>query len=112
MKLGIIGSRGLHIEDLEKYIPEGVDEIVSGGAKGVDTDAEEYARENGIKMTVFLPQYHRFKGGATHIRNKQIVDYADEVLAFWDGTSRGTESVIEYCLKIGKKTRFFRFFVK
>ena len=103
MKLAIIGSRGLHIEDLEKYIPEGVDEIVSGGAKGVDTDAEEYAGKNGIKMTVFLPQYHRFKGGATHIRNKQIVDYADEVLAFWDGTSRGTESVIEYCLKIGKK---------
>ena len=103
MKLAIIGSRGLHIEGLEKYIPEGVDEIVSGRAKGVDTDAEEYARENGIKMTVFLPQYNRFKGGATHIRNKQIVDYADEVLAFCDGCSRGTESVIEYCLKIGKK---------
>ena len=103
MKLAIIGSRGLHIEDLEKYIPEGVDEIVSGGAKGVDTDAEEYARNNGIKMTVFLPQYSRFRGGATHIRNKQIVDYADEVLAFWDGCSRGTESVINYCLKIGKK---------
>ena len=103
MKLAIIGSRGLHIEDLEKYIPEGVDEIVSGGAKGVDADAEEYARKNGIKMTVFLPQYNRFKGGATHIRNKQIVDYADEVLAFWDGCSRGTESVIKYCLKIGKK---------
>ena len=103
MKLAIIGSRGLHIEDLEKYIPEGVDEIVSGGAKGVDTDAEEYARKNGIKMTVFLPQYNRFKGGATHIRNKQIVDHADEVLVFWDGCSRGTASVIEYCLKIGKK---------
>lgn len=109
MKLAIIGSRGLHIEDLEKYIPEGVDEIVSGGAKGVDTDAEEYARENGIKMTVFLPQYHRFKGGATHIRNKQIVDYADEVLAFWDGCSRGTAEVIDYCHEKHKKITVIKF---
>ena len=103
MKLAIIGSRALQIENLEQYIPEGVDEIVSGGAKGVDWDAERYAEKMGIKLTVFLPKYDRYRGGATHIRNKQIVDYADEVLAFWDGYSRGTESVIKYCLKIGKK---------
>lgn len=103
MKLAIIGSRGLHIEDLEKYIPEDVDEIVSGGARGVDRDAEGYAKKMGIKLTVFLPQYSLYRGGAPHVRNKQIVDYADEVLAFWDGCSRGTNGVIAYCLKIGKK---------
>ena len=103
MKLAIIGSRGLHVEDFGKYLPKNVTEIISGGAKGIDTDAENYANANGIKLTVFKPQYNRFRGGATHIRNKEIVNYADEVLAFWDGSSRGTESVIEYCRKVGKK---------
>ena len=103
MKLAIIGSRNLHVENFEKYLPENVTEIVSGGAKGIDTDAEAYANQKGIKVTVFKPDYRRFRGGATHIRNRQIVDYADEVLAFWDGSSRGTKSVIAYCHEKGKK---------
>ena len=46
MKVAIIGSRNLHVENFEKYLPEDVTEIVSGGAKGIDSDAEKYAREN------------------------------------------------------------------
>lgn len=103
MKLAIIGSRNLHVENFDKYLPENVTEIVSGGAKGIDKDAEKYAETRGIKMTVFKPDYRRFRGGATHIRNKEIVNYSDEVLAFWDGSSRGTKSVIEYCREVGKK---------
>ena len=103
MKIAINGSRGLHVESFDEYLPEGVDEIVSGRAKGIDTDAERYANAKGIKLTVFKPQYSRFRGGATHIRNKDIVNYSDEVLAFWDGSSRGTKSVIAYCHEKGKK---------
>ncbi len=103
MKLAIIGSRNLHVEDFSKYIPEGVDEIVSGGAKGIDRDAARYANENGIKLTVFLPKYHLYGKGAPIFRNKEIVDYADEVIAFWDGSSKGTKSVIDYCKKTNKK---------
>ena len=108
MKIAVIGSRGLHAVDLEKYLPRGTSEIVSGGAVGVDSDAERYARDNGIKMTVFLPDYARYGRGAPIVRNKQIVDYADEVIAFWDGTSRGTLSVIKYCEKQGKKISVVR----
>ncbi len=103
MKIAIIGSRDLRVYDLENYLPDGVDEIVSGDAKGIDTDAEAYANANGIKMTVFLPDYQRYGRGAPIVRNKQIVDFADEVLAFWNGKSRGTLSVIEYCKKQGKR---------
>jgi len=49
-----------------------------------------------------LPEYRKYKRGAPLIRNKQIVDYADTVIAFWDGKSKGTESVIQYCIKTGK----------
>lgn len=102
MKIAIIGSRNLHVENLGQYLPQNVAEIVSGGAKGIDTDAENYANQQGLKMTVFLPDYSKYGRGAPIVRNKQIVDYADEVLAFWDGKSKGTASVIEYCRKKDK----------
>ena len=44
MKLAVIGSRGIVVAELEKYIPQNAEEIVSGGARGVDTCAAEYAR--------------------------------------------------------------------
>ena len=105
MKIAIIGSRGLHVDNINEYIPRDVTEVVSGGAKGIDTDADNYARDNNLKITLFLPDYSRYGRGAPIVRNKQIVDYADEVLAFWDGKSRGTLSVIEYCKKQGKTVR-------
>lgn len=57
MKVAVIGSRGLTVCHLEKYLPEGTAEIVSGGAKGVDTCARAYALKHGIRMTEFLPDY-------------------------------------------------------
>lgn len=102
MKVAIIGSRGITVENLGDYLPAGVDEIVSGGAKGVDTSAKDYALANRIKYTEFLPNYQRFGRSAPLKRNLEIIEYADTVIAFWDGKSRGTEHVIKSCEKIGK----------
>ena len=55
------------------------------------------------KDHVFLPDYRLYKKGAPLIHNREIVDYSDEVLAFGDGSSKGTLSVIDYCGKQGKK---------
>ena len=101
MKIAIVGSRNISIENIGDYVSEN-DEIVSGGAKGADTSAAAYAQRNGLKLTVFLPQYERYKRAAPIIRNKQIVDYADKIIAFWDGKSKGTRSVIKYAEQVGK----------
>lgn len=89
MKLAVIGSRsiqkGLNLADI---MPEGVEEIVTGGAKGVDAFAAEYARINKIPLKVFLPEYEKYGRRAPLVRNCQIVDYADAVLAVWDGVDR------------------------
>jgi len=103
MKLAIIGSRNLKIENLSDYIEENVTEIVSGGAKGIDSDAAKYAKENGIPLVEFLPDYARYKRAAPLKRNQEIAEYADEALAFWDGTSKGTLYTIELFKKLGKK---------
>lgn len=102
MKLAIVGSRELKVYDLEKYIPEGVDEIVSGGAKGIDECAAAYANIKGIKLTEFIPEYKKYGRAAPLRRNEVIVEYADEAIAFWDGKSRGTKYTIEAFRKIGK----------
>ena len=101
MKIAIVGSRNVTVADIGRYVSN-VDEIVSGGAAGVDSYAAEYAKEHGIKLTVFLPQYDRYGRAAPIVRNKEIVDYADKIIAFWDGNSRGTLSVIKYAEKVRK----------
>ena len=103
MKLAIIGSRSLKIENLSGYITEDVTEIVSGGAKGVDSAAAKYAKEQGIPLTEFLPNYASYKRAAPLKRNEEIAKYADEALAFWDGASKGTIYTIELFKKLGKK---------
>lgn len=101
MKIAIVGSRSITVSNMEKYVSAD-DEIVSGGAKGVDFCAAEYAKRNGIRLTEFLPQYERYGRAAPLIRNKQIVDYADKVIVFWNGSSKGALSVINYAKKAGK----------
>ena len=101
MKLAVIGSRTLTIETIDTYIPKTCQEIVSGGAKGVDQSAADYAKRNGLKLTLFLPDYKAFGRSAPLKRNLTIAAYADECIAFWDGHSKGTHfTIIAFqCLK-------------
>lgn len=107
MRIGIVGSRTLTLTNLETYLPEQVTEIVSGGARGVDTCAKEYAIAHNLKYTEFVPEYSRYGRGAPLKRNQQIVEYADMVIAFWDGKSKGTKYTVDYCKKIGKSATVF-----
>ena len=99
MKTAIIGSRGIKGIDLTEYIPCGTDEILSGGAKGVDTLARDYALSHKIKFTEFLPEYKIYGRVAPLKRNIKIIENADVVIALWDGKSHETKYVIENCKK-------------
>ena len=102
MKVAIVGSRNLTNIALDRYINDEAEEIVSGGAVGVDLCAAKYAKSKGLRLTEFFPQYECYGRAAPIVRNKQIVDYADEIIVFWNGSSRGTLSVIKYAQKTGK----------
>lgn len=69
MKIAVIGSRSLVVNNLEKYLPKDVDEIVSGGAIGIDRCAKEYAIRNNITLREFLPEYNKFGRSAPLKRN-------------------------------------------
>lgn len=108
MKIAVIGSRGLKVTDLERYLPKDTTEIVSGGAQGIDTCAREYALAHNLKLTEFLPDYSRYGRRAPLVRNDEIIAFADEVVAFWDGRSRGTKYVIDQCKRQSKKVTVYK----
>ncbi len=76
--------------------------IVSGGAKGVDQYAEQFAMIWNLKTKIFKPDWNRYGNGAGFIRNQLIIDEADKVIAFWDRTSKGTKNSIDLAIKAGK----------
>lgn len=107
MKLMISGSRGITEFDFEGHIENDVDTVICGGAKGVDTLAMEYAHKKGLKLIVLRPDYERYGKAAPLIRNREMVDMADIILAVWDSKSKGTKYTINYATKQHKSIRIF-----
>lgn len=111
MRVAVIGSRTATQKDygaLLRHIPANTSEIVSGGAQGIDSLARQYAREHGLLLTEFLPDYEadiENPRAAPLLRNQKIVDYADYILAFWDGRSKGTRYTIQYAHKTNKPVK-------
>ena len=102
MKLIIAGSRTFTDYNKLKQIcdqflqDQSNIEIVSGAYyKGADKLGEKYAAEKGLRLTKFPADWKRFGRAAGPKRNKQMANYADALIAFWDGKSRGTENMIE-----------------
>lgn len=101
MKVIIAGSRSITgplslIEDAIRGSRYEVTEIVSGGARGVDALAEEYALLNRIKLTRFPVHDFEWKDrNAGHVRNRRMAEYAEALIAIWDGRSAGTRNMIK-----------------
>lgn len=83
-------------------------EVVSGGAKGADTLGEQFANNHSIPLKVFPADWNKFGNAAGPIRNNQMALYADALVAFWDGKSKGTKNMIETARKLGLKTEVIK----
>ena len=80
------------------------DTIVSGGANGADTLAKQYAQEEETLYLEFPADWKTHGKAAGFIRNQDIVDACDVVLAFWDGKSKGTKDTIDRAARAKKPT--------
>ncbi len=106
MKTIIAGSRSLHDYDavckaIENSLFD-ITEVVSGTANGVDRMGEIWASENGIPVKRFPADWNRHGKAAGPIRNQQMGDYAEALIAITTG-SPGTRNMIEYAKKKGLK---------
>lgn len=79
-------------------------EIISGGARGADLLGAKFAKEKNIKLTEFIPDWDKHGKAAGFIRNEDIIKNCDEVLAFWDGISRGTGNSLSIAKRLKKPT--------
>lgn len=112
VKVAIIGSRDFNDYNLLKSILEPVKSkiglIISGGARGADCLGERYANENNIDTLIFIPDWSKGKS-AGYERNKQIVEASDIIIAFWDGTSKGTQHSFKLAEKYNKKIKIIKY---
>ncbi len=108
-RLGIVGSRDagftmdhltIALDDILQTVPK---LVVSGGAKGVDTLAKEWADLLIIETKIFEAEWKRYAKGAGNVRNERLVRYlaakkSSHLVAFWDGTSTGTKNALGWCV--------------
>ena len=127
MKLAIVGSRTfddfmllnetVYSYFMSEFKPGHLEAIISGGAKGADSVAKRWAMINSVdtedfkavEYFEFLPDWESDGKAAGFIRNKEIVNACDMVLAFWDGKSKGTEHTIKLA-RLAKKPTFIVYF--
>jgi predicted Rossmann fold nucleotide-binding protein DprA/Smf involved in DNA uptake len=104
-RVAVVGSRGFRGEAAVRRcvaeLPPGT-VVVTGGARGVDSWAEDEARRRGVACVVHRADWSTHGRSAGVIRNGVIVADCDRVVAFWDGASRGTADTITRARKAGK----------
>lgn len=110
MKTIIAGSRSITPKEFKTAIKKckwshKISTVVSGGAAGADKLGELWAASAGLKLQIYLPDWESFGKAAGPIRNEEMADNAEALLAIWDGSSRGTISMIELARK--KSLRVF-----
>lgn len=76
--------------------------IVSGMAKGADALGYMFAHRNHVKVYEYYADWNRHGKSAGMIRNKQMGNEANGLLAFWDGDSKGTGHMITYMKSLNK----------
>jgi len=115
MKIIIAGGRDF--DDYERlcgycdYLLQNKDdiEIVSGAAKGADKLGERYAKERGYKLRLFPADWGTHGNRAGYLRNEEMALYADALIAFWDGSSKGTQHMIRIAENNLLKTRIYKY---
>lgn len=106
MKVIVAGGRDFNNYELLHKTMVGlsmkVDEVVCGCARGADTLGEQWAKEHNIPVVHFEPNWDLYGNSAGFIRNAEMAEYADFLVAFWDLKSKGTEHMIETMKRKGK----------
>ena len=111
MRVAIVGSRRFsepaRVSDYVNGLPPRAS-IITGSASGVDAAATKAARAKGIPVQVMPASFDELSDAArSAARNQRLVDACDVLVAFWDGSSKGTRATVERALDSGKEVHVF-----
>lgn len=111
MKTIIAGSRNF-TDEYElvvsmPLVPWDITEVVSGGARGADILGETWADTHNIPVKRFIPEWDTYGKAAGHMRNRDMAEYAEALVAFWDGWSAGTRNMIDTAKRLGLFVHIF-----
>jgi len=111
LRVAIVGSRHfsdpVRVIDYVKSLPPRAS-IITGSASGVDAAATKAAREKGIPVQVIPASFDELADASkSAARNQRLVDGCDVLVAFWDGSSKGTRSTVERALDSCKEVHVF-----
>jgi predicted Rossmann fold nucleotide-binding protein DprA/Smf involved in DNA uptake len=111
VRVGIVGSRHYkepaRVTEYVRSLPARAS-IITGSASGVDAAATKAAREKGIPVQVMPASFDEVAdAGKSAARNQRLVDACDVLVAFWDGSSKGTRATVERALDSGKEVHVY-----
>jgi predicted Rossmann fold nucleotide-binding protein DprA/Smf involved in DNA uptake len=111
LKVAIVGSRHFaapaRVTEYVDTLPRGAS-IITGSASGVDAAATKAARDKGIPVRVLPASFEELADASkSAARNQRLVDACDVLVAFWDGSSKGTRTTVERALDSGKEVHVF-----
>jgi len=92
---------------LRTYIIFGRDTIVTGDATGIDTITDQFGKRNNIPVGTFKANWHKYDLAAGPIRNEKMIKECDELIAFWDGKSKGTRNSIGWAVEMRKPIHIY-----
>ena len=109
MKVIIAGSRHITDENALKALIEStgweIEEVVSGGCRGVDTMGEEWAQAQGVPVRAFAADWAQYGREAGELRNRDMAHYADGLILLWDAKSPGASCMLREAAKAGISIR-------
>ena len=111
MRVAIVGSRHFsepeRVTDYVNGLAAGAS-IITGSASGVDAAATRAARARGLGVQVMPASFDEMSDASkSAARNQRLVDACDVLVAFWDGTSKGTRATVDRALDAGKEVHVF-----
>lgn len=113
LKVIVAGTRSfndykLMTKKLDNYFKNVKPTIICGEARGADTLGKKYALEHGYEVKSFPADWSKGKS-AGYQRNEEMADYADALVAFWNGSSKGTEHMIKTMQNMKKPVRIVKY---
>ena len=109
-RIAVVGSRNFtNYEQMKRILKPYLPFIlITGGASGADSLAEQFAVEYDLEVLIHYPEWNKYGRKAAYVRNSFIIRDCEFLIAFWNGHSKGTKMVIELAKKKHKPCRVIR----